>query len=121
MGEPYLHGIKHVEQIVQQEAQLNRQRKEEAERQRLVTKGDVLRVINSDEVMKMMRFYVEQEYNACDARLKDPKVTDINEIMLLKGELQAHQKYVELFQTWSQEGKQALKKLLQKETNGSTE
>ena len=78
----------------------------------------MLRVINSDEVMKMIRFYVEQEYNSCDARLKSPKVTDINEIMLLKGELQAHQKYVDMFKTFDSEGRTALKKLLDHKNNG---
>ena len=100
------------------EAEANRSRKAEAERQRLVTKGDVLRVINSDEVMKMIRFYAKSRHDRCLDALLDPKLTSTEQTMLLKGEAQAHKAYMELFDVWEREGRESLKKILEMEKAG---
>lgn len=85
-----------------------------------MNRGDVLRVLNQDDVIKMIRAYIQAQHDDCMTHLFDPQLTDINTITMLKGEIQAHKRYLDLFMAWEKEGRAALKKL-HKEKNGSQE
>ena len=88
-------------------------------RQQLTARGDVLRVLNTDDVMKVIRKVATFNYNESIKRLLDPAQRKPNEtIEELRAEAAAHKVYVEMFERFEVEGKEALKKLRAEMDNG---
>lgn len=91
--------------------------------QQLTARGDVLRIINQDDVIKIIRKIATFNYDETLKRLLDPASRKENETTEeLRAEAAAHKVYVDMFNLFEREGREAVKKLAkEKFKNGDGE
>lgn len=111
-GDPYLNGPRFLEVEAKRLAQETQDKVERMNRQQLMNRGDVLRIINSDDFAKVLRKVATFHYNEAIKRLLDPSQRKENETTEgLRAEAAAHKVYVDTFDSLEREGKEAIKKL----------
>lgn len=121
-GDPYLNGPRFLEAEAKRASEEVKQKVHKMNRQQLMNRGDVLRVISSDDFAKVLRKIANFHYNETIKRLLDPAQRKEGETTEgLRAEAAAHKVYVDTFDLLEKEGKEALKKLKEIPTDGDTE
>lgn len=116
MGDDLLKGGAHIQMVAEMQAQEELRQKENKTYQQLKDRREVLKIINEDDIIRAIRHFAKLNYNAALTRLLDPtKRNETDTTENLRAETHAHHQYVLLFDEWEKEGKDALKRLVERE------
>ena len=119
MTDELLQGPAMLRMQAEREAQANLKKTENNHRNELKEKADIHRLISTDDALKAFRYFAEWNYQQCLDRLLDPKKRVPEETTEgLRAEAHTHKMYLDVFEVWSRDGKDAMKELLRLKKEG---
>lgn len=111
----HLHyGPSYIKAQAEIQAKENELKSKSGKKQALTARADILRHITVDDTLQAIRHYAQSNYDNSMNRLFDPskRASEYETTETLRIEATVHKLYVDLFDIWEKEGKEAMKKIL---------